>query len=188
MRGATVRTACLTLAALTVPAAAGFFVYGYGRAWSFMPSLKDMQLAMAVTGIVVGLFVAAPLVAARDLVWGVMLSVRRRRAGRGLCWRCTYDQTNAPTDTCAECGADASFVPTTRCPRPATVFILLALGAAASAMGALVAELHITNEDARFIEHVRSNGGQQWMGRDRAWPYRGFSTVYNPPYGFHVND
>lgn len=188
MRGATVRTACFTLAALTVPAAAGFVVYGYGRAWTFMPPLGNMLLGMGLTGVLLALFVAAPFVAAWDLISDAVLDARRRRARRGLCWRCKYDQTNAPTGTCAECGAEASTVPTVRCPRPATVFILLALGAAASAMGALVAELHVTAEDARFIERVRSTGGQQWDSQDRAWPYQGFSTVYNPPHGFHVND
>lgn len=188
MHGVSVRTVCLTLAALTVPAAASFFVYGYGRAWTFMPPLDSMLLGMGLTGVLLALFVAAPFVAAWDLSWDVVLDSRRRRARRGLCWRCKYDQTNAPADLCAECGANTSTVPTMRCPRPATVFILLALGAAASAMGALVAELHVTAEDARFIEHIRSTGGQQWVSQDRAWPYQSFSTVYNPPHGFHVND
>lgn len=188
MRGSTVRTVCLTLAVLTVPATAGFLVYGYGRAWSFMPPLDNMLLGMGLTGVVLAMFVAAPFVAAWDLIWDVVLDVRRRRAQRGLCWQCKYDQTNAPGDLCAECGANASTVPTTRCPRPATVFILLTLAAAASTMGALVAEWHFTGQDARFIEHIHSTNAHQWTARARQWPYHGFSTVYSPELGFYIND
>jgi hypothetical protein len=188
MHGVSVRTVCLTLAALTVPAATGFIVYGYGRAWTFMPPIGEMLLAMGLTGLLPAIFLMVLFLCAWEVGWFALLGVRSRRVKRGRCWRCGYQQAVPPIDPCTECGTNPSAVPTERYPRTSTVVALLVFGCAASAMDALVAEWHVTNEDARFIERVRSTGRQQWMGRDRAWPYRGFSTVFNPPYGFHVND
>lgn len=178
----------LTLAALTIPTALGFAVYGFGRAWTFLPSTDRMLLALGFFGVIPMFFFIAWLVCAWEAGWFGLLAIRRRRVRRGRCWRCQYPQGNPSADICSECGSSPTAVPTTRCPRTSTIVAVLLLGCSASTLGALIAEWHLTAEDQRFMAYVQSMGGQHNAYRDRAWPFQGFGFVYLPGHGFSIND
>lgn len=189
MRGGSItRNVCLTLVALIVPFTCGFVVYGWGRGWTFMPPLDRMVLAMGLTGVFPTLFLMLWAWCAWELACFAIFGVRQRRIGRGLCCCCKYQQSEPPSVVCPECGKDPFDVPAKRYPGTTAIVATLLLSGAASSLGALTAELWLTAEEQRFVEHIRDSGGAAPDCRDRLWPNENAQLVYNPPHGFHATD
>lgn len=178
----------ILLAMLTIPAAFGFLLYGYCRAWQFMPEPRGVPSAILVLAIVPGIFAGLGLWCIAELCRAGHAALLRCRVRRGLCWQCGYSQADLAATVCSECGAHPSSPPAHRHLSAGTIALAGGMGLAAIVPGALLAELSITAEDRRFMDEVRRQGGQHAHYRDRAWPHQGFGLVYNPPYGFHVND
>lgn len=185
-----IRSVLLLTALLAVPAAFGGFTYMYIRAWSF---ILDMEMWRTLVGIgmfgVVPAFVASTiLIALVEIGRWARFTVWRRRVEGARCWRCRYPRQEPQLEACPECGANPSRLPEYRYPPIREVASVVLLGVAAVVLAGLLVDLYVSNEDLRFIEEVRRQGGQFAHYRDRAWPNQGFGLVYNPPYGFHVND
>lgn len=185
---ARVRNVALTLAALTVPAAFGFLLYGNFRAWTFMPEPRGVPSAILVFAIVPGIFAELWLWCIVEFCRASHASLLRRRALRGRCWRCNYSQEGVTVARCCECGEHRSAPPASRPISARTIALVGGLALVAIVPGALLAELHVTAEDRRFIAYVQSMNGQHNAYRDRAWPFQGFSFVYLPGHGFDIND
>lgn len=180
----------LALAALTIPAAFGGSTYMFMRAWTFVLDfeLSRIPLGIVIAGIVPALYACAILAAVVEFARWSRFVVRRSRVQQARCWRCKYPRSEAAPELCSKCGSRPALPPDYRYPSIRTVGVAVLLASAAVVPGALLAELHITAEDQRFIAHVQSTGGASNQYRDRAWPNSGFSFVYLPGHGFSIND
>lgn len=184
------RSIIFLLALIAVPAAFGGFTYMFIRAWAFILDMEMWRtlLLIAMFGIVPALIASTILIALAEIGRWARFLIWRRRVDGARCWRCRYPRQDVQPASCPECGTNPSRLSEYRYPSVREVASVVLLGVAAVVLVGLLVDLYISTEDLRFIEEVRRQGGQSAHYRDRAWPNQGFGLVYNPPYGFHVND